>query len=68
MCVFGFTLIWIVRIVRIGCKSFLFSTQTGGGALGDLSFVAEIMILIEGRDKLCLIGSQVTLFMPEELQ
>lgn len=38
MRVFGFTVVWIVRIVRIGCKSFLFSTQIGmGGALGDLS-------------------------------
>lgn len=28
---FGFTVTWIVRIVHVGCKSFVFSTQIPWG-------------------------------------
>lgn len=37
MHVLGFTITWIVRIVHIGCKSFIYSTHIEGGTLGDLS-------------------------------
>lgn len=50
MHVFGFTVVWIVRIVHAGCKSFVLGTQLGGGPWGTLVLLDEIVIFIEGRE------------------